>query len=122
QNLELPLVVRGASPTEVRARVDATLRELGLREQANERTGGMSSVVEARAELARALVCPVRLLLLDRPLRACEWGEAEFLLHLITQRLREGAGIVVTTQHLGDLHAVATQVIDVQGMLTRSEA
>lgn len=122
QNLELPLVVRGILPAEVRSRVEAVLDELGLRAYADHRTGEMSAVIEARAELGRAFVTPVQLLLLDRPLRACEWEDAGGLLDLLAARLRGGTGMVITTHHLGDLRSVATRVIDVQGMLTLAEA
>lgn len=122
QNLELPLVIRGLPPAEVRPRVDAILEEFGLGAYASHRSGEMSSVLEARAELARAFVSPVQLLLLDRPLRACEWGDAGPLLDLLAARLRRGAGLVITAHHLGDLGSVATQIIDVRGMLTLAEA
>lgn len=122
QNLELPLVVRGVPLAEVRANVDAILDEFGLRAYADHRTGEMSGVIEARAELGRAFVTPAQLLLLDRPLRACEWEEAGVLLDLLAARLRGGTGMVITTHHLGDLRSVATRVIDVQGMLNLAEA
>jgi NitT/TauT family transport system ATP-binding protein len=72
RNVELPLMLRGASAATLLARVDAALRAVGLGDSADAVPRELSGGMRMRASLARALVTSPRLWLLDEPFGALD--------------------------------------------------
>ncbi len=99
ENLEVPLRMRGMNREQARARVDELLGRLDLLEVAGRRSHEIPLRVLCRANVARALVLPAELYLLDEPSRGLS-DRCFSLLGDEIRRLREaGAGFLIS---LGD--------------------
>ena len=72
RNVELPLMLRGERPAQMRERVDAALDAVGLADSADAVPRELSGGMKMRASLARALVTSPRLWLLDEPFGALD--------------------------------------------------
>jgi phospholipid/cholesterol/gamma-HCH transport system ATP-binding protein len=94
ENVEYPLLRRGAAPDEAAARAWEALEEVGLEGAADRLPETLSGGMRKRAGLARALVARPRVLLLDDPLAGLDpitaFGVAE-----LVRRASEGRTLVV---------------------------
>src|SRR4051812_13359977 len=83
QNVEYPLLRRGAAPAEAAARALEALAEVGLQDAAGRLPEALSGGMRKRAGLARALVARPEVLLLDDPLAGLDpltaFGVAELV-------------------------------------------
>ncbi|HZN93969.1 MAG TPA: ATP-binding cassette domain-containing protein [Myxococcales bacterium] len=85
ENVEYPLLRRGASPREAIARAADTLAEVGLLEVAGRLPDLLSGGMRKRAGLARALVARPQVLLLDDPLAGLDPLTAHGVAELVMQ-------------------------------------
>jgi lipoprotein-releasing system ATP-binding protein len=67
ENIMMPLLLRGASPTEAAGAAEMLLHEVGLEKRSHHRPGELSGGEQQRVALARALIGKPRLLLADEP-------------------------------------------------------
>jgi lipoprotein-releasing system ATP-binding protein len=67
ENVMMPLLIRGAIPTEAAKSAEDLLREVGLGERMHHRPGELSGGEQQRVAIARALIGRPRLLLADEP-------------------------------------------------------
>jgi ABC-type multidrug transport system ATPase subunit len=118
QNLEVPLMVRGFSGEEVQARIAGVLAELALERVAELRPANLSALQLARAALARALVLPAELFLLDEPMGAFEADEESTLTGALARRREAGATFLITTKDPAPLSPLAPRIVDVTDLLS----
>lgn len=102
ENVAMPLLARGTPRANALGRALRWLREVGLEDRAQHRSGELSGGEQQRVSLARALVTEPRLLLADEPTGDLDSRTAETIFALL-QRLHSTHGLtsVMVTHHLG---------------------
>ena len=108
--LRLPLVAREEARLE--ARTDALIEALDLVAVADAPVQGLPFGTQKRIELARALACEPKLLLLDEPAGGLNHEEVEQLRELfITVRERFGLTILLVEHHMNLVMRVSDKVV-----------
>jgi putative ABC transport system ATP-binding protein len=97
ENVEVPLLFAGVSPTERRERARQALVTVGLADRADHRPDQLSGGERQRAALARATVMGPRILLADEPTGNLDSGSGGQVLDLLERLNREGLTLVVVT-------------------------
>ena len=117
QLLEERLTVAGVASTDRAARVDETLRLVGLPTAVRDvRAGALSGGQRQRAAAARAVVVPPRLLLCDEPTSALDVSLAAVMLNLIGGLRRKlGMALVFVTHDLAAARLVTDRVLVMRG-------
>jgi ABC-2 type transport system ATP-binding protein len=113
-NLNFVAATYGARGAANRDLVDWQLARYGLQEYENAQWDEISGGYKIRFELARALVAQPKLLLLDEPLAYLDViTRQRFLIDLraIASSLDNPIPIVVTSQHLYEIEAIADQLV-----------
>jgi lipoprotein-releasing system ATP-binding protein len=83
ENVAMPLLLRGQSQTEALSEAARWLREVGLEQRADHRSGELSGGEQQRVALARALVTRPKLLLADEPTGDLDSRTADSVFELI---------------------------------------
>ncbi|GAC1653972.1 MAG: ABC transporter ATP-binding protein [Candidatus Dormibacteraceae bacterium] len=111
ENLRLFGSLYELSPDELTDRINELISDFDLGEWADLPAAQYSGGIGRRLHLALAIVHRPRLLLLDEPTVGLDPASRHTLLHAIRQLLLAGTAVVLTSQILGDLEFVATQVM-----------
>jgi ABC-type lipoprotein export system ATPase subunit len=99
-NVALPLRLDGRPPREVRARVQALLEEVGLRDRRHHRPAQLSGGEAQRAAVAVALAPRPRVVLADEPTGELDDASAAGVLELLeAHRGQEGSAILTVTHN-----------------------
>ncbi len=102
ENVAMPLLLRGQSQAEAQAEAARWLREVGLEQRANHRSGELSGGEQQRVALARALITRPRLLLADEPTGDLDSRTADSVFELIATLHREyQLTSLIATHNLG---------------------
>jgi ABC-2 type transport system ATP-binding protein len=105
-------------------RVDGALAEartrdllgwLGLDKHAHERCEGFSRGMRQKVALAGALVHEPRLIILDEPLTGLDAGSARMVKNVLTERVRAGATVIMTTHILEIAERMADRIGVISG-------
>jgi lipoprotein-releasing system ATP-binding protein len=100
ENAEMPMRIARLSPDESRARAEALLNRVGLRERLTHRPGMLSGGEQQRVAVARALVMRPQLLLADEPTGDLDEHTADALHNLIREMHREfGLTSIIATHN-----------------------
>ncbi len=99
ENLRFARLMAGVKPTsETREQIDRALDRVGLLAAADERVGGYSSGMRKRLAIARLLLRPVELVLMDEPYASLDVAGIE-LVDEIVGELRAGGSTILLASH-----------------------
>lgn len=97
ENVELPLLLAGASASEARKRAEQTLERVGLSHRMRHRPTELSGGEQQRVTVARALAGRPRVVWADEPTGNLDSETAAAVLSLLGELHREGLTIVLVT-------------------------
>jgi putative ABC transport system ATP-binding protein len=122
ENVELPLIYRGVSGKERRAKAMAALAEVGLAGREKHTPAELSGGQQQRVAIARAIVTDPMLLLADEPTGNLDSSRSIEIMRLLTQ-LNEQRGItIVLVTHEPDMADYASRTITFRdGVVERDE-
>ncbi|HEY3637127.1 MAG TPA: ABC transporter ATP-binding protein [Rhizomicrobium sp.] len=97
-------------PSLAERRAHDLVRLLGLEAHANERCGGFSRGMRQKVALAGALVHEPQLIILDEPLTGLDAGSARLVKNVLTERVRAGNTVIMTTHILEIAERMADRI------------
>lgn len=121
ENVALPAVYAGMLARERKARADALLDKLGLKEKTQNRPNQLSGGQQQRVSIARALMNGGEIILADEPTGALDSKSGETVLEILQDLHREGHTIIMVT-HDPNIAATASRVIEIKdGRIIKDE-
>jgi putative ABC transport system ATP-binding protein len=99
ENVELPLLVAGAKPSEARRQATSVLETVGVPEQANKRPNEMSGGQQQRVTVARSLVNDPAIVWADEPTGALDSETSAEIMDLLVRLNREQGQTFVLVTH-----------------------
>jgi putative ABC transport system ATP-binding protein len=113
ENVELPLLLAGVSPSEARRRADSTLERVGLGYRKNHRPNELSGGEQQRVTIARALAGEPSIVWADEPTGNLDSEMAAAVMELLGELHDEGLTLVLVT-HDPSVAARADRLITVK--------
>ncbi len=110
ENVEVPLIYRGVSPSERKKSVYNALDVVGLADRADHGAQQLSGGEQQRVALARALVCDPGIVLADEPTGALDTKTAESVMQMLKSLHEAGMTIVLVT-HDREIAAAARRIV-----------
>jgi putative ABC transport system ATP-binding protein len=122
ENVELPLLVSGTSPSEARERAHAMLERVGLAQWARHKPAQLSGGQRQRVTIARALVNNPAIIWADEPTGDLDSHTADEIMALMQQLNREqGQTFVIVTHDMGIAQRCHRIVHMRDGLIEREE-
>jgi len=121
ENVELPLLYRGASASERRARAREALETVGLTGWETHSPGELSGGQQQRVAIARAIVTKPAVLLADEPTGNLDTARSREIMELLTELNRERGITVIMVTHEQDMAAYASRIIRFMDGLVASD-
>ena len=100
QNIRAVLETQGLAKAEIAAREQALLAELDLSDRAAQRADTLSGGETRRVEIARALACAPRYMLLDEPFAGIDPRTVEDIQNIIAELKAKGLGVLITDHNV----------------------
>ena len=100
QNIRAVLETQGLTKAEIAAREQVLLAELNLSERAAQRADTLSGGETRRVEIARALACAPRYMLLDEPFAGIDPRTVEDIQNIIAELKAKGLGVLITDHNV----------------------
>ena len=97
ENVEYPLTLRGASPAERRATVEAALERVGIANRAKQRPSSLSGGHQQLVAVARAIAGRPAVLLADEPTGNLDSTAGEALMQILSELHADGATVCIAT-------------------------
>jgi putative ABC transport system ATP-binding protein len=125
ENVELPLLLAGVSPSEARRRADSTLERVGLGHRKNHRPNELSGGEQQRVTIARALAGEPSIVWADEPTGNLDSETAGSVMDLLIELNRDGLTVVLVT-HDAAIGRLAGRLIkmrdgEIESSQTRAE-
>ena len=114
ENVMMPLLIAGSTPSEARAKARDSLAAVGLGERWEHRPAELSGGEAQRVAVARALVGGPELVLADEPSGNLDRRSAAALHELIASLRAEGHQTFVVVTHNDRLAAIADRVLTLE--------
>ncbi|MFH1080444.1 MAG: ABC transporter ATP-binding protein [Pseudomonadota bacterium] len=121
ENVELPLIYRGASADERRMHARKALETVGLKGWESHSPGELSGGQQQRVAIARAIVTGPAVLLADEPTGNLDTARSKEIMGLLTALNRERGITVIMVTHEPDMAAYATRIIRFMDGLVASD-
>ncbi|MGE5236025.1 MAG: ABC transporter ATP-binding protein [Acidobacteriota bacterium] len=122
ENVELPLLFKGASTRERRERTEELLGQVGLADRMAHRPTELSGGQMQRVAIARALACEPDIILADEPTGNLDSAAGKDIIHLFTDLWEKGHTLVLIT-HDPSIAARTRRVVTMQdGTIVMDEA
>lgn len=120
QNVELPLVYAGESPSERRRRAREALEAVGLADRMKHKPNEMSGGQRQRVAIARALVTNPSIILADEPTGNLDSKTGDEIMQLFEKIYANGNTIILVT-HEEDIARHARRVVRLRDGLIESD-
>jgi putative ABC transport system ATP-binding protein len=111
ENVELPLVYRGVSQAERRARAMQALQRVGLGGREHHTSAELSGGQQQRVAIARAIVTDPVVLLADEPTGNLDTKTSREIMDLVTSLNRDQGITVIMVTHENDIAAYADRIV-----------
>ncbi|HEV2757585.1 MAG TPA: ABC transporter ATP-binding protein [Actinomycetota bacterium] len=121
ENVELPLLLAGASPRDARSRAEATLDRVGLGHRKGHRPNELSGGEQQRVTVARALAGDPAMVWADEPTGNLDTETAGSIVDLLKELNRDGLTLVLVT-HDPAIGSQAGRLIQMRDGAVTSEA
>jgi putative ABC transport system ATP-binding protein len=110
-NISLALTIKGASPSQIKGKVDAVAAELGVLDVLNKYPSQMSGGQKQRVAAARAIVADPELILADEPTGALDSKSSRALLDALTMMNTQLGATIMMVTHDAFAASFASRVI-----------
>ena len=111
ENVELPLIYRGAPAGERRARALQALETVGLKGWETHTPGELSGGQQQRVAIARAIVTGPAMLLADEPTGNLDTARSREIMELLTSLNHDQGITIVMITHEPDMAAYAKRIV-----------
>ena len=121
ENVELPLIYRGVSARERRARAFNALETVGLKGWETHTPGELSGGQQQRVAIARAIVTKPAILFADEPTGNLDTARSREIMELLTGLNGEQGVTIVMVTHEPDMAAYAKRIVLFRDGLVESD-
>ncbi|MFZ2445710.1 MAG: ABC transporter ATP-binding protein [Syntrophobacteraceae bacterium] len=121
ENVELPLIYRGVSVRERRARAFDALETVGLKGWETHTPGELSGGQQQRVAIARAIVTKPAILFADEPTGNLDTARSREIMELLTGLNGEQGVTIVMVTHEPDMAAYAKRIVRFRDGLVESD-
>jgi len=111
ENVEMPLVYRGANPRERHARAREAIDIVGLTGWEKHTPGELSGGQQQRVAIARAIVTSPSVLLADEPTGNLDSSRSREIMHLLTRLNQERGITIVMVTHSPEMASYAKRIV-----------
>jgi len=111
ENVELPLIYRGAPAAERRTRALQALETVGLKGWETHTPGELSGGQQQRVAIARAIVTGPAVLLADEPTGNLDTARSREIMELLTLLNRDSGITIIMVTHESDMAAYAKRTV-----------
>ncbi len=113
ENVEVPAVYSGMSPSDRELRAEQLLETLGLGDRLDHRPNQLSGGQQQRVSIARALMNGGRIILADEPTGALDTKSGAEVMNLLRELSRRGHTIILIT-HAAEVAREARRIIEIR--------
>lgn len=113
ENVEIPLLLAGTSPSEARKKATKALTKVGLGDRINHRPSELSGGQQQRVSIARAIVHDPSVILCDEPTGNLDSLTSKNVMELLLDLNQSGSTIVIVT-HDDEIASMCTRIVRIK--------